>query len=354
MIHTAPIDVTNHVGGAWSPARCCRWWMKTSRLKNSVIMSAGVAGGDEVVLQHDEADRRVERTARAATQSRRRPARRNDRRCDRALKARNVTSSSASWPPTRTRSAVRSALGSTDEQADERRSRRWRSRTTHATRRPRRRPSAATRQERGEDDERQRRGGLDLLAARCSGCGTARRCRGTTASISAAIAATAMTSATIARWVRRPKSSCGGCGPASDEERSGEQADDPRDEVLDVPQQAGVEHHGDEVDAERRRGPGVRHTGCITAVSAPTTAKPPAEMPEVELAGRARRPTSSRCPRTATRNTAVSSAAEGLAADDHEQRPPVADAPFVDAGGDDQQGEDRDVERRAAARRTHR
>ncbi len=179
--------------------------------------------------------------------ARRRPARRSDRRWDRALKARYVTSKQCQLPTDE--DEVGGPLGARidGELADERdHEDGGHEHPCHATSPPQ--PVGSDEQEDGEDDDGQRRRGLDL---RVDALGVER----------AAVAG------------ERRFDQCGDgrdgddqrddrpleplaeveprrLGPPSDEERSGEQADEPRGEVLDVPQQAGLEDHGDEEDAD--------------------------------------------------------------------------------------------------------
>ena len=167
------------------------------------------------------------------------------------------------------------------------------------------------------------------------------------ASISEATAVTAMTSATIARWVRGPKSSLGRSRSAADEERSGDQADEPRREVLDVPQQPGLEDHGDEEGAQADAHPapphGLHHGGqrCDDGVAAGGDA-------EVGLPAELDGPRPARVDEDA-QEPGREQHAEGLPADHDEQRAPVTDPALVGAGGEHQQQQDRDVDEEAAA-----
>ena len=244
--HTTPIELTNHsaveVTGSMLPLV-----VNTSRLKNSDSMSIGLAVGTNSSWRTKKPTA-VYRNRPKATQNRRRPAWRNDLRSERARERPERDQHEQQQPAVE--HEVGRALGArvVAEQGDQARAPSTTTMSVQARRRPRRSPSAA---------------------ASCM-----------TAPMISANEVPVDCSTMVDRALERPavagedaldESGDGEHGDdqrhegplgapgepdlwrhrrAAGEERSGEHAEDEGDQVLDVPQQARVEHHGEEVGAD--------------------------------------------------------------------------------------------------------
>ena len=211
----------------------------------------------------------------------------------------------------------------------------------HAMRRPRRRPSARTSRS-SAATMKPRPKPVECCADPRTGTGPP--VPGKRPSITDEIAATAMIRATRARWVRRPKLNCGRTGTSAGQVGTRQHCDREGDEVLDVPQQPGVQHHGDQVgeDAHPHASAPDRLHDCGQGADQGEAAGRDAEVVRVaELA--------SPCPAAVVERQQEQRGeqrAQGLAADRNDQRPHVTDATLVHTRRPGNENQDRDVEDR--------